>query len=66
MLLVSVSVHQETQLQVSANQVVDANLNIGVLANRRGFPLELGLAIDHARAGERVNCDSTIGVTIKD
>lgn len=48
-------------------KVRDANLNIRVLANRHDLPLEPGLVIDQTpRSGERVDCDTVVGVTVTD
>jgi beta-lactam-binding protein with PASTA domain len=46
-------------------KVRDANLNIRVLAHRRGLPLEPGTIIDQTpQAGERVDCGTVVGVTM--
>src|SRR5829696_8224831 len=46
-------------------KLLDANLKIRVLANRRDLPVEPGLIIDQTpRGGERVDCGTVIGVTL--
>jgi beta-lactam-binding protein with PASTA domain len=46
-------------------KLLDANLKIRVLANRRDLPVEPGLIIDQTpRGGERVDCGTVIGVTV--
>ena len=46
-------------------KLLNANLNIRVLANRRDLPVEPGLIIDQTpRGGERVDCGTVIGVTV--
>jgi beta-lactam-binding protein with PASTA domain len=46
-------------------KLLDANLKIRVLANRRDLPVEAGLIIDQTpRGGERVDCGSVIGLTV--
>ena len=46
-------------------KLLDANLKIRVLANRRDLPVEPGLIIDQTpRGGERVDTGTVIGVTI--
>jgi beta-lactam-binding protein with PASTA domain len=46
-------------------KLLDANLKIRVLANRRDLPVEPGLILDQTpRSGERVDCGTVIGVTI--
>ena len=46
-------------------KLLDANLKIRVLANRRDLPVEPGLIIDQTpRGGERVDSGTVIGVTI--
>ncbi len=43
----------------------DANLKIRILANRRDLPLEPGTIIAQTpQSGERVDCGTTIGVTL--
>jgi beta-lactam-binding protein with PASTA domain len=43
----------------------DANLNIRILAERRGLPLEPGTIIAQTpQADERVDCGTLIGVTM--
>lgn len=44
----------------------DANLNIRILAERRDLPFEPGTIITQTpRGGERVDCGTVIGVTIR-
>lgn len=44
----------------------DANLNIRILAERRNLPFEPGTIIAQTpRGGERVDCGTVIGVTIR-
>jgi eukaryotic-like serine/threonine-protein kinase len=46
-------------------KLLDANLKIRVLANRRDLPVEPGLIIDQTpRGGERVDSGTVVGVTI--
>ena len=46
-------------------KLLDANLKIRVLANRRDLPVEPGLIIDQTpRGGERVDCGTVNGVTV--
>jgi len=46
-------------------KVRDANLNIRILAERRGLPLEPGTIIAQSpQGGERVDCGTVIGVTL--
>jgi len=46
-------------------KLLDVNLKIRVLANRRDLPVEPGLIIDQTpRGGERVDCGTVIGVTV--
>jgi beta-lactam-binding protein with PASTA domain len=42
----------------------DANLNIRVLANRRGLPIEPGLIDQTSRGDERVDCGTVVGITM--
>jgi beta-lactam-binding protein with PASTA domain len=43
----------------------NANLNIRILAERRGLPLEPGTIIAQTpRGGERVDCGTVVGVTM--
>jgi hypothetical protein len=51
--------------QTTETKLRDANLNIRVLANRHDLPLEPYLiATQTPQAGERVDWDTVIGVTI--
>jgi len=45
-------------------KLLDANLKIRVLANRRDLRVEPGLVIDQTPRGERVDCGTVIGVTM--
>ena len=51
--------------KTAETKLLDANLKIRVLANRRDLPVEPGLIIDQTpRGGERVDSGTVIGVTI--
>ncbi len=51
--------------KTAETKLLDANLKIRVLANRRDLPVEPGLVIDQTpRGGERVDCGTVIGVTL--
>ena len=51
--------------KTAETNLLDANLNIRVLANRHDLPVEPGLIIDQTpRGGERVDCGTVIGVTM--